>query len=359
LVSIGGISLNIKKPFCVFGGNIEHFTIEDLYNAYLNTIAQILAMVGDLTDLTTTDKTSIVAAINEVVTTLTNEVSRLDGELADETAARLITGDFNYCENYWTYVDGVNGDDENDGLSSSAPFKTLEKALDKLNQRETSVVIRILTAGTYTCSKQVFNGITLHIQSEVDNVIIDFSDANRDVRIYNCHLNLACLNESGYLTLKNDYNVGMDSIYFENCATTLTRVKFTNHIICYGGNIESLNCQFRAVRFRGCNAWLADSIFNNDDVDQSAIQAYYSTVLTLTGSFTHNDTLPSNGLHGMIRVERALLFNAIINTSDWVNNLTTYKSLYGLSGSISQILITREIYYALKNYSINGENSHK
>lgn len=51
----------------VVGSNIEHFTIEDLYNEYLNTIAQILAMVGNLTDLTTSDKTSIVDAINELV----------------------------------------------------------------------------------------------------------------------------------------------------------------------------------------------------------------------------------------------------------------------------------------------------
>ena len=50
----------------VVGSNIEHFTIEDLHNAYLTTVANILGTIGDLDDLTTTDKTSVVNAINEV-----------------------------------------------------------------------------------------------------------------------------------------------------------------------------------------------------------------------------------------------------------------------------------------------------
>lgn len=58
----------------VVDGNIEHFTIEDLYNAYLNTIANILAMVGNLVDLNTADKSSIVNAINEVVANLAQEI---------------------------------------------------------------------------------------------------------------------------------------------------------------------------------------------------------------------------------------------------------------------------------------------
>lgn len=51
----------------VVNSNIEHFTIEDLYNAYLNTIAQILAMIGDLANLTTSDTSDIVHAINSVL----------------------------------------------------------------------------------------------------------------------------------------------------------------------------------------------------------------------------------------------------------------------------------------------------
>lgn len=61
----------------VVNGNIEHFTIEDLYNAYLNTIAQILALVGNLVDLNTSDTSSIVNAINSVLSDLTTKIENL------------------------------------------------------------------------------------------------------------------------------------------------------------------------------------------------------------------------------------------------------------------------------------------
>ena len=62
----------------VENGNIEHFTIEDLYNAYLNTIATILNMIGVLDDLVTTDKSSLVNAINEVAAEVLGKIGNLD-----------------------------------------------------------------------------------------------------------------------------------------------------------------------------------------------------------------------------------------------------------------------------------------
>lgn len=93
----------------VVGGNIEHFTIEDLYNAYLNTIAQILAMIGDLVDLNTVNKTDLVAAINEVVGNLSqettdrvNEINRIDLILANRRIYNVI--------DYGATADGVTDD---------------------------------------------------------------------------------------------------------------------------------------------------------------------------------------------------------------------------------------------------------
>lgn len=56
----------------VVDGNIEHFTIEDLYTSCLNTIANLTNIIGDIDDLETTDKSSVVAAINEVVGNVTD-----------------------------------------------------------------------------------------------------------------------------------------------------------------------------------------------------------------------------------------------------------------------------------------------
>lgn len=62
----------------VVGSNIEHFTIEDLYNSYLNMIAMIMSIIGDLDDLATTDKTSIVNAINDVVNVIIGDLDNLN-----------------------------------------------------------------------------------------------------------------------------------------------------------------------------------------------------------------------------------------------------------------------------------------
>lgn len=47
------------------------------------------------------------------------------------------------------YIDAVNGSDNNNGTSSSAPFKTLEKALAKANQQGSNFYIYLMSAGTY------------------------------------------------------------------------------------------------------------------------------------------------------------------------------------------------------------------
>lgn len=83
----------------VVGSNIEHFTMEDLYNAYLDTISSILEMIGDLNELTTTDKSSIVNAINSLVSVTTNIYEFVGtGPLA--TSSQILSGAINEIVNY-------------------------------------------------------------------------------------------------------------------------------------------------------------------------------------------------------------------------------------------------------------------
>ena len=63
----------------VVGYNIEIYTVELFIKDYVNSI---LTMIGDLADLTTTDASSIVNAINELVTALNNIVTNI-GNLTD------------------------------------------------------------------------------------------------------------------------------------------------------------------------------------------------------------------------------------------------------------------------------------
>ena len=55
----------------VVGGNIDEYTVEEAKN-------DILALIGDLNDLNTTDKSNLVNAINDVLSTLTNVAGDLN-----------------------------------------------------------------------------------------------------------------------------------------------------------------------------------------------------------------------------------------------------------------------------------------
>lgn len=71
----------------VIDSNIRHFTIEELYNATLQLITDnydtLIAIIGDLDNLTTTDKSNLVAAINELVQALIDESNRVNDITGD------------------------------------------------------------------------------------------------------------------------------------------------------------------------------------------------------------------------------------------------------------------------------------
>lgn len=66
----------------VVDGNIRRITVEEVKNTIIQLIADnynaIITMIGDLNDLTTTNKSNLVAAINEVLSTLNSTAGDLD-----------------------------------------------------------------------------------------------------------------------------------------------------------------------------------------------------------------------------------------------------------------------------------------
>ena len=67
-------TINISESY-VIGYNLTRYTVEMFIEDY---IADIKTSIGDLDDLTTTDKSNLVSAINEVLTTLNNTTGDLD-----------------------------------------------------------------------------------------------------------------------------------------------------------------------------------------------------------------------------------------------------------------------------------------
>ena len=81
----------------VVDSNIQHITVEDVYNEYLNTIATVLAIIGDLVDLNTPDTTSVVNAINSVVTIIGDLANLTTSDTSDIVhAINSVLSDLNF-----------------------------------------------------------------------------------------------------------------------------------------------------------------------------------------------------------------------------------------------------------------------
>ena len=150
----------------VVGGNIDHFTIEDLYNTYLNTIATILNMIGDLTDLNTSDTTSIVNAINSVLDDMTTAIGNVDNKVGD--LADLNTTDKTSIVNAINEVNTTGG-------GALALIGDLDDLLTISDDNLVDAINEVYT-NTYDLSTHSAN--TIHVATTGDDTTGDGSAAN-------------------------------------------------------------------------------------------------------------------------------------------------------------------------------------
>ena len=105
-------AINVNEAYVV-GYNIDRYTVEQFIKDYINALA---AMIGDLNDLTTTDKNSIVNAINELVTSIgdLNDLTTTDKDsivdAINEVKADSIYAHFVNVKEVGAVGDGITDD---------------------------------------------------------------------------------------------------------------------------------------------------------------------------------------------------------------------------------------------------------
>lgn len=163
------------------------------------------------------------------------------------------------------YIDGVNGDDSNDGLTSATPFKTIERLLELFNKGMCDVRCYIISAGTYTISKTTCEECTLHIQANVDGVELKYVAGGV---FYNSHINLKGLDSTHPLVISTE-ETDTELIYFENCAVALNSVKFKDFskVSFIGGFVNSNNSIFPILWCDGVNGEFIDTEISRPDLD--------------------------------------------------------------------------------------------
>lgn len=182
------------------------------------------------------------AAIRTYVRGLVNSAKASCEAYADSVAAIKEEGHCLTLET-WYYVDRTNGNDANDGRSSSSAFKTLDKLFSLYNEGLGDIRANIISAGTYDVSFHSLNGVVLHLKTTVAGVTIRFTSTVNDITWYNSHIRF--IGQSGKrLTLLIPEDSTQRTLYSENCATRFEFCDIKAPYFTFGGYLNASDTDF-------------------------------------------------------------------------------------------------------------------
>lgn len=234
------------------------------------------------------------------------------------------------------YIDAVNGDDNNTGATSSAPFKTLEKALAKANQQGSNFYIYLMSAGTYawpgnwlfatgkSLAFGLYTGasgtITISMASRVrfNNCFISFDgDSNTLINIATATPGVDAIIEPQSSEVQFSY-VNFDGVRLEPKGST---VRIQNSVI-YSVSAAGTNTRINNSTVSG--DWSGDSApitlkegsdgeigtltaaARSTDLGRPFISAETGTHLSISGALTDNTTAGASYTYG-INVSHSIL----------------------------------------------------
>lgn len=185
------------------------------------------------------------------------------------------------------YIHRTNGSDTNDGLTTSTPFKTIEKFLEvTANAGYTDCRCTILKDGAYVLNKQALNNVTLHIKVDdsVNGDVILQGNYNvpEDWIMYNAHVKLT--GTANAPIVYQPYST--QGIYFENSAVTLDYVKFKCRMQGFGCYIKADNIEANTLHFSGCTGYLATVAITNNSHTRHGILLDRGCNMRVSGTFT-------------------------------------------------------------------------
>lgn len=206
--------------------------------------------------------------INESITNINGAIDDITDDISNLNDSSVV----NMSANRY-YVDGVNGSDDNDGLTEATAFKTLEKFLDLANKVKLDVRCYIISAGTYsTPAVASYASISIHITANVDGVILNFRTVDgRNFAFYQCHVNIQAA-EGHTVTIKVNNGISRtNALYFDSGSFWFVNCIFTNNVYSYGSGGH-----FGYCTLVGLHGWYSgfrcdhvkfnyDGLSNNDD----------------------------------------------------------------------------------------------
>jgi hypothetical protein len=252
----------------------------------------VISNIGTLSNLTTTAKTNLVAAINEIDADLTalstsiGNLSTLNNAPGVTTQATTVVGAINDRQPVWKKSLNVTV-----GSSQTAPFNTIDSAINELAKYhfDSNLLVIKLEDGTHTITPAAFhklnvnyytveslsgnranciltstgqtiaNGLqyadfkNLTIKSTgTQGTVVGFSN-NSQTQLFNCIIETGTTNTSAVTSYENGY-VGIRGCKIVNKATNPINLVFaSDNGVIYSGNLEVDN----SLGSNGSNLYLA------------------------------------------------------------------------------------------------------
>lgn len=150
------------------------------------------------------------------------------------------------------YVDVENGSDENNGMSSSAPFKTLDRVFEYMaSLGENSYRIYFLSSGTYPVTKgKNLAYCTIHFVPSTYDVTISFETT--EFSVYYSHWNISA-DASHRFKLVN--NTQQSNVWFDDCVLECVNVDFDSYFTIYKSSLRGYSTGFKN-KFRASNSYM-------------------------------------------------------------------------------------------------------
>ena len=248
------------------------------------------------------------------------------------------------------YIDGTDGSDDNDGLSSSTAFKTLDKFLS-LSQEYNALEGHIITAGTYTASGfDTLTSVDLRIFGDVSGIIVnlpgELEGGDPKLNILNSHFRL----ENCELDIINGAHVD-GNIVAVNSVINLTDVDFTNGSMeCYGGEFNCTRTKLQWMDCHNADVSIHHAYIQNTDPDHYAYQ-FLNCMVRFRSSSTTEDLTADATDHAVI-VARG----SHVTVEDTIISATAHKYFMGIDALYSTLIIVGTVYNHLGDntqYAVN------
>lgn len=216
------------------------------------------------------------------------------------------------------YVDAVSGDNNNDGLTAATAFKTLAKALIKINEGVKDLGVHFVSSGTYTIpdSLRTMTNVALHFDTRTYSPDVTITAENNRFVCYNCHL-------SWYGNSSYKLKISIDTFRLDGGQLWCDDVHFITKLGNNGCNSKLRYCEFTAEsNFGHCNVILQEVVFHNDgntsnQIDLDAAVCVVRDVLNCDDVAKPSDSRIFNVRGSILSIQADTNINTITNKYEW------------------------------------------